>query len=162
MGRRRSRTGFGEKVRRAGTRARVFVIRRRHPATFPVEAGDGVGGVYARSAEQVLADRWADMIESDPAPPDDVPEPLRGLQAGDRITVTEVSERTLRATVRDLVATSSPRRGSAVDSAGRREVYVWACTPEAWVAHQQTKRPVALTNVALESVDLRPGPSRRQ
>lgn len=97
--------------------------------------------------ERRIGERWAQIAESEPAAPDDVPDTLRGIRRGTPLRHTEISADMATVQSVRLVALSSPRQGS-------KGPIVWACDPLQWRIHQQTERPVMSTPFELKNLSV--------
>lgn len=118
----------------------------------PASAGAESSAVLVETTVQErLRDRWMQMQDSQPAPPDDVPEPVRGLWRGTPITVL-VPTREGDVTSVDAVAMTGPCQGI-------KGSFAWFCTPEHYRIFRETQEPVAISTVSTERIMRRDQPS---
>ena len=102
----------------------------------------------AQSAAERLAGLWEDMRNSAPAPPDDVPERYRGIVQGTPLTITSFNEEH-GPIAQNVVAIT----GVCAGAPGR--LFLWYCSPEGWRQYQNTKMPVFISTIDVQSVIVR-------
>lgn len=126
-----------------------------HPAPDNPPATSSVVGRAAEAASpafaaQRLREQWAQMDLSEPASPDEVPDELRGLCRGSRVTRVGFNASNTDLVSQDLVCVTGPCHRPAGGP------FVWICHPDQWDVHAATGQQVAVSTVPVSDLVLTP------
>lgn len=102
----------------------------------------------AASAPERVEELWEQMRNSVPAALDDVPGPYRRIVRGTPLTLTGFDEQR-GPLARDVVAITG------VCSGAPGHLFLWYCSVEGWKRYEQTKTPMFISTIGIDSVVVR-------
>lgn len=102
----------------------------------------------AASAPERVEELWEQMRNSVPAPLDDVPGPYQRIVRGTPLTITGFDEER-GPLARDVVAVTG------VCSGAPGHLFLWYCSVEGWKRYEQTKTPMIISTIGIDSVVVR-------